>query len=72
MGLRLADGVARAAFLRETACQPEQLLDACRLSELIDGGFLELDTRALRATSDGRARLNAVLARLLQAVPVRQ
>ena len=72
MGLRLADGVARAAFLRETACQPEQLLDACRLSELIDGGFLELDNRALRATSDGRARLNAVLARLLQAVPVRQ
>jgi hypothetical protein len=32
---------------------------------LIEGGFLELDECALRATPPGLARLDAVLARLL-------
>ena len=65
MGLRLHEGVPRAAFRRETGREPEQALDAMRLSELIDGGFLELDEIALRATRTGLRRLNAVLARLL-------
>ncbi len=65
MGLRLSEGVSRAAFRRETGHEPEQALDGARLAELSDAGFLELDARALRATAAGRARLDAVLARLL-------
>jgi len=32
---------------------------------LIEGGFLELDEAGLRATAEGRLRLNALLGRLL-------
>jgi oxygen-independent coproporphyrinogen-3 oxidase len=65
MGLRLAEGVSRAAFRRETGREPEQALDAARLRPLIEGGFLELNGVGLRATAEGLARLDAVLARLL-------
>jgi putative oxygen-independent coproporphyrinogen III oxidase len=65
MGLRLEEGVARARFCAETGCAFEEVLDAAALIELCDGGFLELDAEALRATQAGRQRLNAVLARLL-------
>jgi oxygen-independent coproporphyrinogen-3 oxidase len=65
MGLRLDEGVSRAAFRRETGREPEQALDAARLRPLIEGGFLELNGVGLRATAEGLARLDAVLARLL-------
>ena len=65
MGLRLDEGVSRAAFRRETGREPEQALDAARLGTLIEGGFLELDDAGLRATAEGRLRLDAVLGRLL-------
>ena len=65
MGLRLTEGVARAAFRRETGREPEQVLDAGRLAMLIEGGFLELDAAGLRATAAGRLRLDALLGRLL-------
>ena len=65
MGLRLDEGVSRAAFRRETGAEPEAALDAARLETLIEGGFLELDDVGLRATAEGRLRLDAVLARLL-------
>ena len=65
MGLRLTEGVARAAFRRETGREPEQVLDAGRLAMLIEGGFLELDAAGLRATATGRLRLDALLGRLL-------
>ncbi len=65
MGLRLTEGVGRAAFRRETGQEPEQVLDAERLATLIEGGFLELDEAGLRATAEGRLRLDAVLPRLL-------
>jgi oxygen-independent coproporphyrinogen-3 oxidase len=64
MGLRLAEGVSRAAFRRETGREPEQALDARRLGALIEGGFLELDAAGLRVRAAGRARLDALLARL--------
>ena len=65
MGLRLTEGVARAAFRRETGRAVEDLLDPAKLAALIDGGFLELDDAALRATAEGRLRLDALLGRLL-------
>jgi oxygen-independent coproporphyrinogen-3 oxidase len=65
MGLRLTEGVDRAAFRRETGREPEQVLDSERLAMLIEGDFLELDEIGLRATVEGRLRLNALLGRLL-------
>ncbi len=65
MGLRLIEGVSRAAFRRETGAEPEQALDPGRLQVLIEGGFLKLDDAGLRASTAGLARLDAVLARLL-------
>lgn len=65
MGLRLRGGISRKAFLRESGAEPEQALNAARLSALTKGGFLVLDGEGLRPTSSGRARLNAVIGRLL-------
>jgi oxygen-independent coproporphyrinogen-3 oxidase len=64
MGLRLTEGVGRAAFRRETGRAVEELLNPEKLAMLIEGGFLELDEAGLRATAEGRLRLNAVLGRL--------
>ena len=65
MGLRLREGVTRGAFVRETGGAPEDVLDPTRLGPLVANGFLDLDEDGLRTTPAGRARLDAVLARLL-------
>lgn len=65
LGLRLAEGVARERFERETGGTLEAALDPTALADLQAGGFLTLDAHGLRATPAGRQRLNAVLARLL-------
>ncbi len=65
MGLRLREGVDRAAVRCETGQDIEDALPVRELHLLVEGGFLELDARGLRATAAGRTRLNAVLARLL-------
>ena len=65
MGLRLREGVARAAVRRETSQEIEAVLPKAALGALVEGGFLDLDETGLRATASGRACLNAVLGRLL-------
>ena len=65
MGLRLARGIERAAFRRETGEDIAEAIDPARLADLVEGGFLTLDPNALSATAAGRQRLNAVLARLI-------
>ena len=65
MGLRLAEGVARAAFQRELGAAPEALLSQARLRAAADAGYLRLDAAGLRATAAGRQRLDALLAHLL-------
>lgn len=65
MGLRLREGVSRAAFRGEVGRDLEAALDPARLARLLDGGDLVLGRRALRASPAGRRRLNAVLAHLL-------
>ncbi len=69
MGLRLDEGIARAAFRRELGAEPEALLDAEALRDLTAAGYLTLDARGLRATTQGRLRLNAVLGYLLENTP---
>ncbi len=65
MGLRLAEGVARQAIIAEAGVDIESITDPAALRRLVEGGYLVLDDAALRATPDGRQRLNAVLAALL-------
>jgi putative oxygen-independent coproporphyrinogen III oxidase len=65
MGLRLARGIERADFRRETGEDIAEAIDRARLADLVEGGFLTLDPNALSATAAGRQRLNAVLARLI-------
>jgi putative oxygen-independent coproporphyrinogen III oxidase len=67
MGLRLAEGVDRTRFAAEIGAPIEAAIDRQRLAELVEGGFVVLDERRLRATLAGRQRLNAVLAGLLAA-----
>jgi putative oxygen-independent coproporphyrinogen III oxidase len=67
MGLRLAEGVDRTRFAAEIGAPIEAAIDRQRLADLVEGGFVALDERRLRATPAGRQRLNAVLAALLAA-----
>ncbi len=65
MGLRLADGIDRATFASVTGVDPVEAIDAARLDPLVRAGFLEIDPTHLRATPEGRQRLNALLERLV-------
>ena len=65
MGLRLADGIDRATFASVTGVDPVEAIDAARLDPLMRAGFLEIDATHLRATPEGRQRLNALLERLV-------
>lgn len=64
MGLRLVEGVDRRAFKRLVGEDVVAHVDPAGLARLQEGGFVELDDTALRATAAGRQRLNAVLAAL--------
>jgi oxygen-independent coproporphyrinogen-3 oxidase len=65
MGLRLADGIPLARFTAESGLPFDRALDPAKLARLVEGGFLSLEDGRLRATTEGRARLNAVLGALL-------
>jgi putative oxygen-independent coproporphyrinogen III oxidase len=65
MGLRLAEGIPRDRFVSELGQETVAVVDASRLTPLIEAGFLALDDERLTATAAGRQRLNAVLAALL-------
>ena len=65
MGLRLTEGISRAAFRRETGRDPEHLLDERRLKTSSDAGYLEIDAAGVRATAAGRQRLTALCGYLL-------
>jgi oxygen-independent coproporphyrinogen-3 oxidase len=65
MGLRLSEGIDRAAFASTTGADPIDALGETRLRPLIAAGFVETDATHLRATPAGRQRLNAVLERLI-------
>jgi oxygen-independent coproporphyrinogen-3 oxidase len=65
MGLRLAEGIPRGRFRERLGLNLEVAIDPERVAPLVEAGFLDLDDIRLVATSAGRQRLNAVLARLL-------
>lgn len=64
MGLRLTEGVSRAAMRRETGGEIEAVLDADAMAALATQGLLHVDDQGLRTTAAGRQRLDGVLRRL--------
>ncbi|MDP2699198.1 radical SAM family heme chaperone HemW [Thalassospira sp.] len=64
MGLRLDETIPPARFARIGGAGPRDLLDNDRLDALIVSGDLVCDGAGLRATAQGRNRLNGVLAYL--------
>ena len=66
MGLRTTGGLSRDRWRALFDAEPETLFAADRLGDLIDEGFLLLDDDGLRATDDGRLRLDAVTGHLLR------
>jgi oxygen-independent coproporphyrinogen-3 oxidase len=65
MGLRPERGLPRARVRAELGREIEEVVDPAGLAELVEGGFIELDTEGLRATPAGRPLLNALLVRLI-------
>lgn len=66
MGLRLAEGIPLTR-LETLAGRPwHRVLDSNAVDRLVAGGFVENRDRTLRATPDGLARLNAVIAALVR------
>ena len=65
MGLRLAEGVAARRFADRTGRRLDAAVDAATLARALDEGYLERDAHRLRATAEGRKRLDALLAALV-------
>jgi len=65
MGLRLNDGIDDEDLARIDAGAIDSAFNAQRLARLIDGGFVIREGARLRASDEGRLRLDAVLAELL-------
>ena len=65
MGLRLVEGVPLARIKRVSGLPFDEALDRTVIEDLVDAGYMELTETTLRATRDGRQRLNAVLSALL-------
>ena len=61
MGLRLTEGVDRARFAARTGIALESALDQDILRTALDEGYLAEDDAGLRATHEGRLRLDALL-----------
>ena len=64
MGLRLAEGVDLARFEREAGQKAADFVNAKAATRLAETGLIEWTAEALRATTAGRQRLNAVLTAL--------
>jgi len=65
LGLRLTDGIDRQYFRARAGIAVENAIDTDGLARMVDGGFVEDDGMHVRATDQGRPRLDAVLRQLL-------
>ena len=64
-GLRLAAGVDRARFERLTGIALAEAVDAPRVQKLAEEGYIRSDPVGIRVTTEGMARLNAVISYLI-------
>ena len=65
MGLRLAEGVGAARFAARAGRSLDSAVDPDTLARAIAAGYLERDAERLRATAEGRKRLDALLPMLV-------
>ncbi|MDE2007150.1 MAG: coproporphyrinogen III oxidase [Rhodospirillales bacterium] len=65
MGLRLAEGVHAADFAARTGVALDRALDPAMTEAAIAEGYLVRDAAGLRATPEGRLRLDALLAAIV-------
>ena len=65
MGLRLAEGIAAVDFRAVTGGGFADHLDGAAMERLSQAGFLSTERARLKATDEGRLRLDAVIASLL-------
>jgi putative oxygen-independent coproporphyrinogen III oxidase len=66
MGLRLTEGVDARRFAVRTGMALSEAVDPEVLAQAIDAGYVTYQDHRLRATTDGRLRLDALLAALLR------
>ena len=66
MGLRLTEGVDADRFAARTGVALDAALDPDTLGQAVEEGYLQRDARGLRATNEGRKRLDALLAALVR------
>jgi oxygen-independent coproporphyrinogen-3 oxidase len=64
MGLRLDEGINRAAWAQKFSETLDAFLPPAHIARLLEEGYIASDTARLKATPSGRQRLNAVLAYL--------
>lgn len=66
MGLRLKEGIDKGRFQSQTGSAIEIYLDTDRIKDMVGAGFMEDTETALKATQEGRLRLNSLLGRILK------
>ena len=66
MGLRLTEGIDAAGFADRTGVSLDAALDPSVLSQALDEGYLAWREARLAATSEGRLRLDALLAAVVR------
>ena len=65
MGLRLTEGINEARFAERTGRPMEDCVDPFMLEACLEENYLTRDGGILKATGEGRLRLEALLARLV-------
>jgi len=65
MGLRLSEGINEARFAERTGRPMEDCVDPFMLEACLEENYLTRDGGILKATGEGRLRLEALLARLV-------
>jgi putative oxygen-independent coproporphyrinogen III oxidase len=65
MGLRLSEGICEPRFAARTGMTLDDAIDADMLKNCIEAGYVEREGGVLRATGEGRKRLDAVLGALV-------
>jgi putative oxygen-independent coproporphyrinogen III oxidase len=66
MGLRLSEGISAARFQARTGLPLAEVIDQDMLRALVEEGYLAEEGDRLRATPEGRLRLDSLLAALIR------
>ena len=65
MGLRLNGGFTMSDFAGRTGVEFDRATDGARIGSLIDAGYLNIGANFVRATDEGRLRLNSLVSSIL-------